>query len=384
MSLTRAQSAPPISLPAPTLRRTPAGSWRLASVIGGHEAVFESETRLYEGPESFLSAFLLPAMALGRDLESAAPVCREWLHNIEGARKLAARWWDFCGGSVHAPQHVATATAGEAGLFFSGGVDAFHTLIASGRRLDKLIFIVGADTHLRDQRRRQQDRHLLESAASRKGLELIIVATNLRQHPLFRRIGWWDSHGGALAGVAHALTGSIGSAVVSGSVSMLPHGSHPDLIPAYSSGRLRMQTHASGMPRAEKLRLLLSDPVAMGHLRVCWEHKDADGAMNCGACEKCLRTLLEIEAIRPGASMELPTFPPGTLPERLARLRRIPRHLAPLWRSIAEGQTSPTIRAQIDALVRRAERGWRIDRPLPRGLTELYRRLRAGWQLRGR
>ncbi|WP_295883221.1 hypothetical protein [uncultured Thiohalocapsa sp.] len=372
----------------PTLQQLASGEWQLSCAIGGHHVFFRAEMPLYAGPEPFLSAFLLPTMAMRRYLTSPVPVCETWLRNSRALRARAADWWGFSSGGilapeVQAPPHADVGTEAHTGLFFSGGVDAFHSLSACRPRIDKLIFIEGADTTLSDTTRREQDRRLLQSAAAAAGLDLVIIATNLREHPLFRRIGWWEAHGGALAATAHALSMSLGAAIISGSVSMQPHGSHPDLIPTYSSRRLRLDVYAGGVPRWEKLRTILADPIALQHLRVCWVHQtDGDNAMNCGVCEKCLRTLLQLECLESGVTHGLPTFPADRLDERLRRLKWIPPHVAPLWRHIA-GQTSlpPSLRRQVCQLLKRSERIRRSPLRMPPFLMDRYRHLRAAWSL---
>jgi hypothetical protein len=145
---------------------------------------------------------------------------------------------------------------------------------------------------------------------------------------------------------------------------------------------MRMKTHGDGVPRSAKLSLLISDPVAMAHLRVCWEHRNGGEFLNCGVCEKCLRTLLEIEAVQPGATARLPTFPPGSLEARLCQLKRIPDHLVPLWRDLGERQqSSPALFAQIQHLTSDERAEQRMRPRIPTRVVEGYRELRAQWSL---
>src|SRR5262249_59102310 len=55
---------------------------------------------------------------------------------------------------------------------------------------------------------------------------------------------------------------------------------------------------------------------APGSLRVCWENPD--GAYNCGRCEKCLRTMINL--LIAGALDRCPTFPLPLDPVRVADL----------------------------------------------------------------
>lgn len=68
--------------------------------------------------------------------------------------------------------------------------------------------------------------------------------------------------------------------------------------------------------RADKVRMLAREPLALRHLRVCWE-KD-EGTYNCGRCEKCLRTMTSLHAL--GVLAECETFPRVLDPQAVRRL----------------------------------------------------------------
>jgi hypothetical protein len=70
--------------------------------------------------------------------------------------------------------------------------------------------------------------------------------------------------------------------------------------------------------RMDRLRRVVEDPVACASLRVCWENPDR--TYNCGRCQKCLMTLIPLEAI--GARERVTSFPPEFEldPKSLAKL----------------------------------------------------------------
>lgn len=53
------------------------------------------------------------------------------------------------------------------------------------------------------------------------------------------------------------------------------------------------------------MKRVIQDPKARAFLRVCWQNPD--NAYNCCRCEKCIRTMLALEAL--GGLDQCPTFP---------------------------------------------------------------------------
>jgi hypothetical protein len=71
-------------------------------------------------------------------------------------------------------------------------------------------------------------------------------------------------------------------------------GSHPALDVNFSSQRLTIVHDGARFSRLDKVRELAAWPTALANLRVCTENP-ATG-LNCGECEKCIRTRLELLA----------------------------------------------------------------------------------------
>ena len=64
--------------------------------------------------------------------------------------------------------------------------------------------------------------------------------------------------------------------------------------PNFSSSDLRISHMGIRYSRLDKVRLISGWKVALDNLRVCTAN--APGLLNCGRCEKCLRTMLELLA----------------------------------------------------------------------------------------
>jgi hypothetical protein len=80
--------------------------------------------------------------------------------------------------------------------------------------------------------------------------------------------------------------------------SLIPHASHPLLDPYYSSSDLQIKHDGVALSRFEKTRIIADWELTASHLRVCnnMNHLES-GTLNCGRCEKCVRTMLAFLAL---------------------------------------------------------------------------------------
>src|SRR5690606_26336313 len=96
----------------------------------------------------------------------------------------------------------------------------------------------------------------------------------------------------------------------------IPWGSHPDLDKHWSSESLEFVHDGCDLGRIEKVRFISQSDVAMETLRVCF--RTPTDALNCGRCEKCLRTMINLRIV--GALERCQTFATALEPEKIARL----------------------------------------------------------------
>lgn len=196
--------------------------------------------------------------------------------------------------------------------FFTGGVDSFFTAHRHRAGLCALVYVEGFDVPLENGRLRSTVREHLAAAADEMGLELVVVASNLRALGTAAGVNWPDQHGSALACIAHLL-GPWFDRVLIPATHTYAHleglGSHPLLDPLWSSDRLEIRHDGAHATRVDKLRALAELPAARAHLRVCWENRE--GAYNCGRCEKCVRTSAAARAA--GVGHAFPTLPAAPL-----------------------------------------------------------------------
>ncbi|MFH2059802.1 MAG: hypothetical protein ABIJ59_12990 [Pseudomonadota bacterium] len=127
---------------------------------------------------------------------------------------------------------------------------------------------------------------------------LIPVYTNIR-HLCDDRVLWLNSFFGAvLATMAHSFSNRIDMMFIGSSYdipNLHPCGSHPLLDPEYSSYNLRIRHRDYELSRLEKIKIVSQWDVAFNNFRVCLAN--VPDRLNCGKCEKCVRTMTELTAL---------------------------------------------------------------------------------------
>jgi hypothetical protein len=358
------------------LRRQPAGA-SIQVTIDRPAAIGHAtaDGPVPETADSFLAAALLPAMAKGARLRSEAAVSAPMAAAVEKVQTVLAAWYpELTRVAVDAPvrQGATTRDGNLVAAFFSGGVDSFYTALKHQDELDALVFIHGFDIRMERTAVRSACSRLARAAAAALGLSLVEVETNLRS---FSRshVGWGAYHGSALASVALFLGGRFRRIYVPGSLSYdshFPHGSHPLLDPLWTTADVELVYDGFEANRFEKTSLVASSSEALRLLRVCNRSHRAPGAgVNCGRCEKCLRTMVALRAL--GVLEACQTFPmrleldliPDVLAERDATCLE-------LWEQNLRAAEEADRDAELSGVLRAALR----NRPRARGREHL------GWR----
>jgi hypothetical protein len=320
--------------------------------------------RLTDVPEAWATMLAIPAARTATALELPAAVDRRWQAGAQANIARAAAWW---GGSDALDLRTPPPTLGSrvrrsfglgpnpvAGraLCFTGGVDSFFSLLAGSHRPTHLLYVHGFDLALDDEDRRAAASRSIQAVAAAHRLTPIEVETDLRHHHAFAEASWEHTHGAALACIGLLLRAEIGTLVIPPSYArsrLVPWGSRPDLDPGWSvPGVVTVEHGDAGPVRRDRLRAISGDPLVHEHLRVCWAHL-GPGA-NCGRCEKCVRTMVDLEAI--GALDAVTTFPRDRdLPELIDGLGAVPASIAPLWRELRDLPLRSDVLAAIDRVL---------------------------------
>lgn len=201
-----------------------------------------------------------------------------------------------------------------AAFFFSGGLDCLATL-----RYNRLNFPLESPGAMMDgimiygQNIESDNRpetfikavEVLSEIAQDSKLTIVPVHTNIRE--LDEDAIVFDiNHGAILGSVAHALAQRLDLVYISASDSIpglrtvgrynfKPNGSHPLLDPNYSSCDIRIKHDGVALSRLDKVMLLADWDAALRNIKVCGPNWPGE---NCGKCEKCTRTMLELLSVR--------------------------------------------------------------------------------------
>ncbi len=326
-------------------------------MVDGSPVSFEtSDARLDANGESFASAFLIPALAIGARLHVDAPLSRAWLEGARRSLPLLGHWWSLPA-LMPSGRTIASSDPPPApgvGLCFSLGIDSFHTLCCCNQGITHLVSVIGYDIGVDDVARAASFEAEVRAVAAALGIEAIIVRTDLRDHPVFAVPSWERTHGAALAAVGHLLRGCFGKLDISSSwarVHERPWGSHWDLDSNWGSESLAVVHVGAELRRRDKVREVGRKPLARRYLRVCWEHRTAEA--NCSACQKCLRTMLLLEA--DGALAGHERFDRDRLVENLDRLEPLDLdRYGTLWEEIGELDLPPETAAAVGRLMARS------------------------------
>jgi len=322
-----------------------------------------TETRQQDEPcaDAFLAA-CFPLAALHRESrvrieEKPCPML------VEGLRTAHA-WWASWGGMHPRPPTIETPARGRsrnliaprrAVSCLSGGVDGLHTLLHN-RRLYRegdpayirdVLFIHGFDIGKRprdpENERFRTALRRLEPVAAEAGVRLIPCRTNLRHLPSKPDFWTYRQNGAALAALGHAAILGPAFFFIGAShhvANPVPMGSHPAVDGLFSSQRVTVVHDGGRFSRLEKVRDLATWPTALAALRVCPTRLE-DGA-NCGRCEKCLRTRLELLAV---GIDETSAFGPSLTPTELWN-EAVPEPAGPGHRAIMYEDLLPPLRAR--------------------------------------
>jgi hypothetical protein len=271
---------------------------------------------LAPGQNAFLVACIIPAMRHGeRRVRISEPIGAELRNGLMVSMAYLQAWY----GASRQPVQIEATTdrrspmprvASHAASFVSGGVDSLASLRSN--RLDfssehpysikDCLVVHGFDIGGQEQLGAEAahfERTLaaLAPIAQDAQVSMIPVATNIRHLDDDLKFWMYEFHGAALAAIAHTLSLRISRVSIAGTMhvpGLEPWGSHPALDSNYSSVDLQIAHDGLALSRLEKVRLIAGWDAALRNLRVCT--MNPPHALNCGQCEKCLRTMLELLA----------------------------------------------------------------------------------------
>lgn len=297
--------------------------------IGYDEAYFTFDKKyksfLKVDASPFAAALLIPSMRLGEDLTIEGAISKELYAGMHQIMKYFLDWnIGLKPIKIKADRLVAdTARPTATASFFSGGVDSFYTFLK--RKKDKkdpvthLLLVNGYDIDPRNKDLWNATLQNIQDVAKAENASLIEVESNLRSliDPIF---SWDYTHGGCLAAVGLCLRKGLKQVYVPSSCTVaqqIPWGTHLETDEYWSTEKLAFIHDGSESSRIEKItRQIAKSPTALKSLRVCYMNEV--GAFNCGVCEKCLRTMINLYVA--GVLEKAETFPRTLDPQQVATM----------------------------------------------------------------
>jgi len=306
-------------------------------------------------PHAFLIASSIPAMHYGeRRISIDAEVCPELREGLMVAMGWLSHWFERERSKIVVETKPSLSmrsprTPERAGLFFSGGIDSFASLCSNHIdfpvehpwRIKDGILVYGLE--LDDSAAFDCVVRSLSSVAQNIGITLIPIHTNVyllyRDEDAGDNFKFWNDKfmGAALASVAHALAKGLTVVSIASARHLrdqVPHGSHPLVDTNYSSSDLRIRHDGLTLSRLARTKLVADSGELLDNIRVCNQYKlYRPGRLNCGRCEKCVRTMLALLVL--GALNKTSAFPEDDVSEELAwSAIKLKNELLPLYEEL--------------------------------------------------
>lgn len=290
-------------------------------------------------PHAFLVACAMPAMRFGeKRIFIDAEICPELKEGLETVFVWMQHWYGGSRQPVHIEvkplQELPKSTPAErAGFFFSGGVDSLAALRNNRLRFPKThpgylkdgFVIHGIEGYESNDAQGQLEAfnlHLeaINNIAKEADIELIPVYTNVKS--LEEDWEFWrnEFQGAALAAVGHIFSKRITKVSIGSTfdiANLEPWGSHPVIDTNFGSSYLRVHHDGAALSRLEKVKLIADWQVALDNAKVCFTNSPHQ--LNCGVCEKCVRTraaLIAIDKLDQAAAFSSKTMDEGLLSRR--------------------------------------------------------------------
>jgi len=319
--------------------------------------------QIYDDASPFAAALLLPSMKQGEDLIIKGSISERLYKGMHAVMREVAGWniglkpIEIYAGAITPDTHQPHRTA----TFFSGGVDSFYTYLkhkkdaVAANRVDGLILVNGFDVDRRNKQLWKRTFKNIKAIAAAEKIELVTVRTNVQG--LVDPILSWDyCHGGCLAAVGLSLRATFRRIYIPSTHSVeeqIPWGSNLALDGHWSTESTSFVHDGTEATRINKvISEIAQSPLALEHLRVCYENED--GAYNCGKCDKCLRTMINLYAA--GALEKASTFPHYIDPELVAAVPTIAGEHGGIFHTenlvaLREQNLAPDLQAAITASI---------------------------------
>jgi hypothetical protein len=258
--------------------------------------------------DGFLFGILLRLMEMGAPVRIDGAISRQALRNAIELQDVWSLWCPNKYRRVSLEPASVVDLSPEAGkqviCAFSGGADGTFSLLRHRLRwlgeaalpVGPALMVHGFDVPLAEAHSFDLLVKRCVPLLSQLGVPLHVARTNLKvasqQH-------WGYSFAAQLACCLHQFTGIYSGGIIGSSepydAQVFPWGSTPMTDPLLSGGTFSIFHDGAGYSRTAKLERIKDHEIALRTLKVCWEGPHAEE--NCGTCEKCVRTRLNLLAV---------------------------------------------------------------------------------------
>lgn len=273
---------------------------------------------------AFLVAFMPIAMRMGNTIEVDGEVSQSLFHQLSTYQDIMKKWYPYLNRVEITAKNISDDIVYDEKRkvisCFTGGVDAFYTLLKNEKRIDNLLYVWGFDIPLTEEDFYHKVHDHLSTVAKDFNKEIIFVKTNLGFEVTNKYASWGDfCYGAAIASIILFMTQKYELCLMpSGNdyATLLPRGSHPLTNPLWNCDGVKFVYDGGEASRVEKVDRIADNEIVQNHLRVCYlSHDD----YNCSECEKCIRTMASLEAVNKLGKMK--TFSKPLIIEKIPHIK---------------------------------------------------------------
>jgi hypothetical protein len=259
--------------------------------------------------DAFLLSLAQVAMLLGEDIHVEGEVSPLLLYGLEEFQRVFQHWFPRTHHPIRITADAATPAPqrGDAVVCpFSGGVDSFGVLkmhtpphcTHPSLRLTHAVFMQGFDIPLWEQREFADNCAAFRPLLAEQGVELIPGRTNVHSFSV-GLAKWVHVYGAPLLACGMLLQDGIRHFLVASSLSinhcLIPNGSNVFTNPWLRTEDFESTLCLTPLNRVERTAYIADFPPAQHGLRVCANVRGHGEHVNCGQCEKCVRTAVQLD-----------------------------------------------------------------------------------------
>lgn len=259
--------------------------------------------------DGYVQAIFFEAMQAGAQIDVAGPMSRTGLRNLHA---FAEAWQGMLPEKYKPvelnPEKIlevapSSASEGRAIQLFTGGVDstftairhALHDLGDASFPVSDCLMVHGLDVRHDNYAAFERLKIRVGPMLEYLGLDAKFVWTDIRVN---ENDLWEQSHATKLSSVLHQFSTDFQFGLIASSEPysnpIVGWGSAPSTDYLLSTSEMDIVHDGAGYTRTEKVRRITEHPVLTAKLKVCWEGENQ--SVNCGKCEKCIRTQLNFLA----------------------------------------------------------------------------------------